>query len=327
VIPLDRMRARVDRAQQDSDVAYFFDLMYYGEFTLKLLTCAVLAALADDRDRNRYRLEHQLVRADSLGDWAQVLDDALAGPASQQFVDAGHAEQRELAKQWLPTDDVWQSRAVVGLHEVCKVLDPIRGALPAKITMRRWVADFAWLRNRTRGHGAPTAGKCAGACVHLRSSIDEVVASFVAFSRPWAHLHRSLSGKYRVTLLNGDPEPFQRFKRENWHPLPDGVYINYDELCKVPLVATDVDIADFKIANGGFKDARYELLSYITDDRELTDATGYLAPPTALPFSETHGTQELDVQGKSFGNIPPPLPDYVSRQMLEDEVRLASIFQ
>ena len=122
------------------------------------------------------------------------------------------------------------------------------------------------------------------------------------------------------SLINGDPAPFERFKRETTHSLPDGVYIQYDEPRRVALIDTDVDLTDFKVANGGFSGKKYELLSYTTDDRELADATPYMAPSTALPRSETHGYEQLEPQGKAFGNIPPALPDYVPRPELEAEI-------
>ena len=44
---------------------------------IKTITFGMLAAITDDKDRNRYRLEYDLVRNNSPGDCGKVLDDIL----------------------------------------------------------------------------------------------------------------------------------------------------------------------------------------------------------------------------------------------------------
>ena len=77
--PLDLMLDRVERYGVDSDSALFVELLYTGEFVVKLTTAAFVSAIEDDREYHRYRLLHGLVRADSLGDWVRILDEALIG--------------------------------------------------------------------------------------------------------------------------------------------------------------------------------------------------------------------------------------------------------
>ena len=50
-LPLDRLRERVDRERSDSDVAFFFSLLLYGEFLSKLVVSALVSAIQDDRER------------------------------------------------------------------------------------------------------------------------------------------------------------------------------------------------------------------------------------------------------------------------------------
>jgi hypothetical protein len=69
--PLDRMLLAVDAARGDSDVSLFMELLYLGEMTTKTVAAGVIAAVIDDRDRQRYRQLHRLVRADGLGDWTR----------------------------------------------------------------------------------------------------------------------------------------------------------------------------------------------------------------------------------------------------------------
>lgn len=88
-IPASRMLERSRLAKEESDTAYFFDLLYLGEMVTKILVVELLTALEDDRERHRYSLEYELVRADGIGKWAEVLDQAVSGPASQHLNPGG----------------------------------------------------------------------------------------------------------------------------------------------------------------------------------------------------------------------------------------------
>ena len=78
-------------------------------------------------------------------------------------------------------------------------------------------------------------------------------------------------------------------------------------------------LSDFFLPNGGFSDSKFELLSYVTGDRQAGDSSLYLTPPH-LHRSETHGLGELVPQGNTFSNAPEPAQDYVPRLELEDEL-------
>ena len=59
ISPLRRMWDRVERTADESDVGYFYDLLNLGEFLTKLVTSSMVASI-DDRNANRYTLEHKL---------------------------------------------------------------------------------------------------------------------------------------------------------------------------------------------------------------------------------------------------------------------------
>lgn len=320
LLALTRMLERVDRARQDSDVALFFDLMYAGEMVTKLVTSAMVAAIHDDRDRNRYRLEHKLVRADGIGEWVEALEDSLIGPASQHLSTAGRRWQRDITKLWGGQDAPWQWEAVHDIDRAAQAVGAVHDTLPSRVSLRSWFARFVALRNRTRGHGAILANECERVCGPLERSLDAIVANLSLFAEEWAYLHRNLSGKYRVVPISQTVGRFAYLKSENLHSLADGVYIFADEPRRLTTMLSDVDLTDFLFANGGFKGTSYEALSYITDDRRQIEATDFATPPTPLPESETEGRSNLDVQGHSFGNLPQRLTDYVSRKALEDEL-------
>lgn len=269
------MWARVEITRSDSDASLFYDLLYLGEMLTKLVAAGLTAALVEDRERQRYAIEYQLVRVNSIGDWVGALDDLLVGPPSQLSVDAATVHKRELTQRWT-VGESWQRTAVERLHQVCGCLDASFDPLPAKVPLQRWFQWFAWLRNRTRGHGAPTGRTCSDVAPLLEASLREISENLSLFRQSWALLRRNLTGKYRVVLMGGSSEPFEHLKRDTNHSLPDGVYTVFGkELCPVPFVYTDVDLSDFCIANGNFTPSGFEALSYITDDVRQVDADPY----------------------------------------------------
>jgi hypothetical protein len=120
--PVDMILERVDKARSDSDTALFHDLMYAGEFVVKLTTAAFVASIDDDRERHRYRLLHSLIRADGIGDWSRVLDDALTGPAAPHMAAAVKEEDRRALTERLGSD-TWQYEAVLHLQAVLRRID------------------------------------------------------------------------------------------------------------------------------------------------------------------------------------------------------------
>ncbi len=314
------MAERVERARLESDTAYFYDLVAYGEMVTKLVTAAMVATLPLEPEGHQYRLEYGLLRADGLGDWIEGLDDVLTGPASQYLPEVARVEQVALTKMWAADEDAWQYRAVAQLDLACRTLDPsIKTA--RRVQLRSWFHRFVWLRNKTRGHGAPTGAKCSDMAPALQAAIGEIVTNLPIFARSWAVIRRNLSGKYRVATIAGSREDFSHLTRSDQYSHPDGVYLAVDGPNRVALVSADPELADFFIANGGYTSDHHELISYVTDEHEYPSNDGYLRPPAPLPTSETQGLAKLDLLGKSFSNLPPRTRDYVQRPLLEAELR------
>ncbi len=158
-------------------------------------------------------------------------------------------------------------------------------------------------------------------CPALESSLHEVISSAPAFRRPWAYLRRNLSGKYRVTAFGGNRETFSYLTRETEHAFTEGAYVHIDAPRQVRLLFSDPDITDFLLPNGHFRNGRFEVLSYITDERRTEDGTTYTLPADAQPSSETTATHSLEVVGNVFTNMPPRRNGYVRRAGLEEELR------
>lgn len=324
LLPLKLMWDRVDLARADSDTTLFLHLLYAGEFATKFVTAGMLAAVADDRERHRYRLAHRLLRADGLGDWAAVLDEILFGPASHHVVEAAAQDRRALNERLGP--GAWQHEAVSCLSDVVAELVPDIERTPNRVSASRWFTNFAVLRNKTRGHGAITPEGCARLAPRLQHSVSLILENVPVLKRRWAYLHRNLSGKYRIVPLQDGESPFKDLKTsaylsaERPANLPDGIYIEFGDPMQVELVETSVDVRDFFLPNGAFKGKSFEWLSLISDSRKNGDASAYMAPPGERPVSETDGQRLLDATGKAMSNLPPAPQDYVPRPELEAEL-------
>lgn len=313
------MDQRKEDGRHDSDVTLFLELLYLGEFCVKLTALGLAAAIRDDLDRSRYRQLHRLVRADGLGDWASVIQDTLNGPPSQSLDPEAQVEQSELNHQAGP--GTWQHTSVTELAEVLTDLglpvDTVRDRTKGLV----WFDLFARLRNGTRAHGAYMPGQLSRVCARLERSLTLLMENFSLFARPWAYLHRNLSGKYRVIPLGGPQDTFETFKKSRDLRAPDGVYIGFSRPSRVELAEADADAVDLLLPNGAFNDASYEVMSYLTGSRRRGDSTPYLAPATSLPLSETNGLSDLDVRGKCHSNMPLPPGDYVRRPAVEDDLQ------
>src|SRR5262245_31051156 len=110
-----QIEGRVVLARDDSDFTYFHSLLLEGEALLKTICLGLVACIADDPERNRYRLEYTLLRADGLGRWGKVVSDALSGPASQFLLTDLAQEKNELTRIY--ELDSWQARSVGLLRE------------------------------------------------------------------------------------------------------------------------------------------------------------------------------------------------------------------
>ena len=71
-ILIERILNRAEISKSESDFSYFFSLLLTAEALTKTIVLGIVSTISEDKDRNRYRLEHQLVRADGIGDWGRV---------------------------------------------------------------------------------------------------------------------------------------------------------------------------------------------------------------------------------------------------------------
>ncbi len=328
--PIKKMMDRVRTNGNASDYELFHKLLYAGEFIAKITIAAFVALIDDDRDNHRYRCEHRLVRADGIGEWAKSISEICTGPTSQHLSPSIRDAQRVFTERVGKGKDKWQYEVVETVHEVLSDINRDTSPIEKKVRLLAWFMKFVELRNKTRGHGAPTTTKCKKLVPKLQRSIELLIANNPFFNLPWAYLHRNLSGKYRVVTLGGDESHFSELKtaaalkgEKKGENYPDGIYLWVEKPRAVSLLKSDPDTTDFFVPNGAFNGRKrtYELHSPITDDRSKGDANLYLKPPSNRPPSETEGLGELDIIGKVFTNLPAAPVGYVRRPQLEEEVR------
>ena len=288
---------------------------------LKLTVAAFVAAIEDDTNAHRYGLVHSLVRADGIGEWAQALDEVLSGSASQQLA-LSLSEARKVFTERVGRDH-WQYKVVSSANTALQLLRPGSEPLGDKVALRKWFQVFPEIRNKTRGHGALTPAMCARLSPLLEESVQILCSNHPLFVLPWAYLHRNLSGKYRVAVFGGDQSAFDRLKSVDAAAgpnYPNGIYVSTGGYRRVELLHTDLDASDFYLPNGAFRNGEFELHSLITDSRLKGDGGPYMAVASQRPPSETEGTNELDIKGRVYTNMPSLGTDYVRRKELEQEV-------
>lgn len=315
---IEQILQRVTNDKSDSDFTYFFSLLLAGEAVAKTVILGMTSAIEDDKDRNRYRIEHSLVKSDGLGDWGRVIEDVLSGPASQYLLSDARTEQAELTR--LCREGDWQYDSVLALKSSLECLGIASEEVPIKTDMKRWFRLFATLRNKTRAHGATQFSKAGKAAEYLEKSINLFYQQFSLFQRAWAYLHRNYSGKFRVSCITPECSPFDYLRKDASGTFSNGVYIFFDKPRLVPLLHSNAELQDYFYANGGFSGKRFELLSYFTDDKIEGDASIYSVPPGSLPPSETEGHGELLPRGNCFSNAPDLIREYIPRPTLEGDL-------
>ena len=56
-VAIEQVLQRAERAKSDSDLAYFFSLLLATEALARTVLLGSIAAIGEDKDRNRYRLQ------------------------------------------------------------------------------------------------------------------------------------------------------------------------------------------------------------------------------------------------------------------------------
>ncbi len=219
------MRERLRRAADDSDTAYFYDVLFAGELVVKVVVAGLVAAVRRDPSGHQYRLESTLIRATGIGEWVGVLDELLTGPASEHVEEGAQAAQRQLT-QTLREGDV--GKDILTLSEAAASFVAQNQPGFKRAQLRQWFTTFAWILNKTRGHGAQDFEDCSNIAIPLGDSLSLMMDALLVSKWPWAVIRRGISGRYRVTPLgNGTSPSLQELKTRPDLVFDDGVYAGY----------------------------------------------------------------------------------------------------
>ncbi|MBB6671905.1 NB-ARC domain-containing protein [Cohnella nanjingensis] len=311
-IPFNRMKERVENGKKESPFTHFNDLLNLGEMFIKLTTLGILSAVEEEREEHRYRSLHNLVRVSGIGDWVQILFNILHGPGAAYIIDEAFEEKRQLSEIRKTS---WHNDSAKQLYESLKILIP---TIQTNWDGMSWFELFARLRNKTRGHGALTSETASLIIKYLEESMAPFLEELLIFKRQWVFLKQNLSGKYNVQPLSKNIESFNYLKSAKEYDFTNGVYIYFGKPKHIELIEFESESDDLFIANGGFTEKKYELLSYFTGRVQLGNSDIYKRILTPLPNSETDGLDELDVRGKCFTNLPPVVDGYVKRKIEEE---------
>ena len=78
------------------------------------------------------------------------------------------------------------------------------------------------------------------------------------------------------------------------------MFVLLDQPRRVPLLVSEADLYDFYLPNGAFTSSKFELLSYISDNKKTVNSAQYLTPSGVLPRSESEGMGETRGTRKLF---------------------------
>jgi tetratricopeptide (TPR) repeat protein len=319
--PLELIKKRMKVAKEDSDAVYFSELLLYGEFITKLISIQLVSAILPDKERTRYKYEHTLVRGNAVGVFASTIDEIIINYRDKLIRDFMLNEMKDLTMK--TKEGEWQYDAISLLNQLCSNLDIPLQQLPVKVSLNRWFTDFTVLRNKSKGHGALTPSVVARNVKLLEKSIAKIENNYFGINnRSWAYLYQNLSGKYKVSSLTTNSTPFEFLKTsdEFRNKYNNGCYCFIDNPVEVSLLISTPELEDFLMPNGNYRKSEYELLSYISGTSEKIKDDKFSLPVTELPKSHTEGIGTLDVQGESFGNLPPKPTIYINRESIEDEI-------
>lgn len=135
------MLIRVNTSKEDSDIAYFYDLILLGELITKTVTSFMVANICDDVDRNRYRYEYTLVHADGIGDYAVVLNDLITSNSANSLTQSVfETELMELRNKAI--EGSWQREALIRMSTCLKLLKIDSNDLTLKSSLCLWFTMF-----------------------------------------------------------------------------------------------------------------------------------------------------------------------------------------
>ena len=308
------MRAESQSADEFQAVTYLYEVI------LKYECMAALAYLHQFDDAECQTLGYGLVYSDGLGIWAETLQKAInalsvAGKtdlllSTRAYTQRYHdgevgAEVVELAR------DVW---------------DELGESNYSFAKNRIGIVQFlVALRNRTRGHGAPTDSQYEA----INRPLTEI-AGWLIESSPFLALElvkpmKLKSGAiWSCRLLVGYPTQQQQTIPSDQIERSGSFYIRTATgLIELPdfLVYERADDACFFLNSGRKTNGASDFLDYLTNLKKSREVEWFQSRPIPKPTSSTAGREQFDWDTFPINNLPTiDFTTYVPRSKLETEL-------
>jgi hypothetical protein len=280
-------------------------------------------------------LSFELARASSAGSWVAALRDATLRVQPTMLADVGADEWLARLQAWLThkrgRPDESSVKAVLGplanLSELLSEPDgPTRRSPKTPVDLMDLMVE---VRNKTTGHHAYGPDFWAA---HVPTVTG--ASEWMAGQSPLWELDLALpltrEGRAVARILTG-PEPVRTVEADGIPPESPVYIVGRQPVTALgPLVWIDSATNLTYLANGSWRDSdsSAEFLCHSLEAtkpgegcrrRELPE---FAIRPAALPSSETEGEDSLLlVPGVVPNNLPPGIPEYVSRGVLEETTR------
>lgn len=312
------------RETSESPESEFNRTLEVADMSIRLLALTMASSLRSDSDR-RYAIEHGLVRANGMGDWAAVL---------RERVNERNDLCRELSKCLTQARGDHGELPTRHCKKIEAALDALGFSSPGGTTKNRaWidVVDLiVRLRNKTRGHGAPDSSFYEDHGPAVRDAVDDFLLACPLFFARWL-LCRVFNGNKTVLHLKGlGPCRLDDHDLPDRSDTPSLMIVEFDRgsdeapvrIEMSELIVADRDGANFEIVNGQWNEKKKEAdcLNFDTGRTRKKSYERHSRQPVPLPPSNTAGLVELEAAGDLLGNMPPRPEGYVHRPRLEREL-------
>lgn len=309
----------------DASAYTFLIASYLAEAAIKTLAVVFYTGLTGRSSTDAYRLGYDLVRADGLGAWEQIIRESTRPLASFLPADFNPLLAWATRKRTKPEDLPFREAR----DQAANVLNALgqdlsQNDVQKQVTILGLITYLVQIRNKTKAHGAVGPDFFAQSNQAYIAAVRVLLDDCPAFAWRWLHLSVRDKGSVRAIVLGGDnPRHLRAAESSGITVRRPGVHFQTDNQTYscADLLRTNLECTEFLLPNGGYRDRRAEFIDYGNGQTYDEDVHQFDLPPAPLPPSETEGMPILDVQSNLFGNLPAVPQGYVLRRELQRNLR------
>lgn len=318
---------RLNTCDPDDLGTCFLETSYLAEVLIKSIAITLYAGLRTAAPNLAYKHAYDLVRAEGLGVWEQVIREISNQPTASYLSPEFYPLITWLSKKRTKNEDEDYRQIFENTEMILKEIGVEHKDKLRIITVRDLINNFVQIRNKTKAHGAVGQDFYSMANEPYGDAVKKLISSCPSLDWKWIHILIRETGKVRCLSLS-DLSPMHMKNDELSFLLPEqsGIYFIPGQSPRPffcgDLIRTNRECTVFLLPNGSFSDAgKAEFIDYGSGKLSSEDVNDFISKPVPLPPSETEGLEGLDVQSNLFGNLPEIQPGYVQRVGLEKELR------